>query len=439
MRLTARITRIAAGVLTSLLVAAPAYAQEAAAPAADSGDTAWVLMSTALVLLMTAPGLALFYGGLVSRKNVLSTLMHSFFTICLVGVQWVLIGYTVAFGSDKGGILGGLDFLGLSGVGMAPNGAATVPHLAFAIFQGVFAIITVALITGAFAERMKFGAYVLFSLLWATLVYGPLAHWVWGGGWLQKLGALDFAGGLVVHISSGVSALVAAVMVGKRYAKPTHPHNIPYVMIGGGLLFFGWLGFNGGSALGANGLAALAVATTFTSGAAGGLLWTLFEWNHRRKPSLIGTVSGVVAGLVGITPAAGYVSIPAALAIGATTAVVCYLGVNKVKAYFGYDDALDVFGVHGLGGIWGALSTGLFASSAINPAGADGLIFGNAALLGAQAVSVLAAVAFSVAGTFLILKVVSAVTALRASQEEEQAGLDRVLHGEVAYTKAQET
>lgn len=426
------------GALFALLAATPVYAAEAAAPGVDSGDTAWILISTALVLMMTAPGLALFYGGLVSRKNVLSTLMHNFFIICLIGVQWVLVGYTLSFGSDIGSLVGGLEFLGLTGVGMAPAGEATIPHLAFAIYQGVFAVITVALMSGAFAERMKFGAYVLFSLLWATIVYGPLAHWVWGGGWLQQLGALDFAGGLVVHVSSGVSALVAALVVGRRHGYPlraSRPHNIPYVVIGGGLLWFGWFGFNGGSALAANGLAALAIATTFASAAAGGLVWTMVEWLQRSKPGLTGTVSGVVAGLVGITPAAGFVTLPSALVIGATTALVCYLGVTRVKAFFGYDDTLDVFGVHGLGGIWGALATGVFATTSVNPAGADGLLAGNAALLGAQAVSVLAVIAFAVTGTYVILKVVGAVTMLRASREEEIAGMDISLHGEVAYTK----
>jgi Amt family ammonium transporter len=421
-----------------LALSLPAYAQdaEAAQPAISGGDTAWLLTSTALVMLMTAPGLALFYGGLVSQRNVLSTLMHSFFMLCLISVQWVLWGYTLSFGPDKGGFIGGFDYLLFGGVGQDPNTGSTIPHLAFAMYQAVFAIITVALITGAFAERIKFGAFVMFSVLWATLVYDPLAHWVWGGGWLMKLGALDFAGGTVVHISSGVSALVAAMVIGKRVCYPDKtlpPHNLAFTVIGAGLLWFGWFGFNAGSALGASGLAASAFATTNTAAAAAGLAWAFIEWAFRGKPTILGVASGAVAGLVAITPAAGYVAIPASIAIGAGASIICYLGINALKPRFGYDDTLDVFGVHGLGGTWGAIATGIFASKAVNPAGADGLIYGNAGQLVNQLIGVGASWLLAGAGTFVILKVVGLVTSLRVTSEEEIAGLDVALHGEVAY------
>lgn len=406
-------------------------------PQISAGDTAWLLVATALVMMMTAPGLALFYGGLVARRNVLSTLMHSFFLLCLMTVEWVVIGYSMAFGSDVGGFVGSLRHLFLSGVGLDAFPNTGIPALLFAMYQGMFAIITPALISGAIAERMRFGAYVLFTLLWAILVYNPLAHWVWGGGWLQKLGALDFAGGTVVHISAGISALVAAIVVGRRTGYPeaaSHPHNIPMVLIGGGLLWFGWFGFNGGSALGAGGLAALALATTHVAAAAAGLAWALLEWAHKGKPSVVGTVSGAVAGLVGITPAAGYVTIPAALAIGMGAALVGYLGVNVLKPRLGYDDTLDVFGVHGLCGIWGAIATGLFATKAVNEAGADGLLYGNPGQLWVQIIGVVAAAALSAVGTYIILKLVAAVTPLRATRDEERTGMDLVLHGEVAYS-----
>jgi ammonium transporter, Amt family len=426
-------TLLAAGLA---FLSLPAFAQEAAPPAVNSGDTAWLLTSTALVMLMTAPGLALFYGGLVSHRNYLSTLMHSFFLLCLISVQWVLFGYTLAFGPDRGGLIGGLDFLFFGGVGQDPIAGQTIPHLAFAIYQGVFAVITPALITGAFAERMRFSAFVLFSLLWATLVYDPLAHWVWGGGWLMKRGALDFAGGTVVHISSGVSALIAAIMVGRRRGHPHAsfpPHCVPMTLLGGSLLWFGWFGFNAGSALGASGLAASAFVTTHTAAAVTGLSWALIEWVHRGKPTVLGSVTGAVAGLVAITPAAGYVTVPAAFAIGIGCAVICYLGVNLLKPRFGYDDSLDVFGVHGLGGTWGALATGLFATKAVNPAGADGLFYGNPGQLGIQFLGVAAGWVLAIVGTFLILSLVKLVVPLRVADEDEITGLDVSLHGEVAY------
>jgi Amt family ammonium transporter len=416
------------------LLSLPAFAE--GAPAVNSGDTAWLLTSAALVMMMTAPGLALFYGGLVSHRNFLSTLMHSFFLLCLISVQWVLFGYTLSFGPDKGGLIGGLDYLFFGGVGQEPLAGQTIPHLAFAIYQCVFAVITPALIAGAFAERMRFSAFVLFSLLWATLVYDPLAHWVWGGGWLMKQGALDFAGGTVVHISSGVSALVAAIMVGRRRGHPEQPfppHSVPLTLVGGALLWFGWFGFNAGSALGAAGLAASAFVTTHTAAATTGLAWAFIEWVHRGKPTVLGTVTGAVAGLVAITPAAGYVTVPAALAIGVGAATVCYLGVNFLKPRFGYDDSLDVFGVHGIGGTWGALATGLFATRTVNPAGADGLFYGNPGQLGTQALGAVAAWGMAIAGTFVILSLIKRFIPLRVSEEDEIGGLDLALHGEVAY------
>ena len=408
-----------------------------AAPTVNTGDTAWVLASTALVMLMTAPGLALFYGGLVGQKNLLSTLMHSFFLVCLISVQWVLFGYSLAFGS--GGIVGGTDFLLFGGVGQGPHSfyGPTVPHMAFAIYQCMFAVITPALISGAIAERMRFSAYVLFTLLWATLVYDPLAHWVWAAdGWLLKLPALDFAGGTVVHVSSGVSALVACLMLGKRTGYPKRafpPHSITFTLVGGALLWFGWFGFNAGSALGANGLAAQAFVNTNTAAATTGLTWALIEWVLRGKPTVLGTVTGAVAGLVAITPAAGFVTVSSSILIGLGCAVVCYLGLNVLKPRLGYDDALDVFGVHGLGGTWGALATGLFATKAVNAAGADGLFYGNPAQLLNQVKGVGASWILAIVGTFVILKVVSLLTPLRVAEEDEMAGLDLALHGEVAY------
>lgn len=406
----------------------------------DSGDTAWMLAATALVMLMTAPGLALFYGGLVAQRNLLSTLMHSFFLLCLISVQWVLWGYSLSFGSNSGSFIGGLDYLFFQGVGPDPVAGSHIPHLAFAMYQGMFAVITAALISGAFAERMKFSAFVLFSILWTTLVYDPLAHWVWGGGWLMKLGALDFAGGTVVHVSSGVSALVAAMVVGRRSGYPERsfpPHNLTLTVIGASLLWFGWFGFNAGSALGAGGLAASAFSTTHTGAATAGMTWAFLEWIYRGKPTVLGAATGVVAGLVAITPAAGYVTVSASLVIGTAAGLVCYWGVNTLKRRFGYDDSLDVFGVHGLGGTWGALATGIFASKAVNPAGADGLLYRNSGQLGIQLASVVVSWALAGVGTFVILKAVALLTPLRATEEDEIIGLDLALHGESAYNPSE--
>jgi len=425
---------LAALVVLLLGGVATAQAQDATTTI-NAGDTAWLLASAALVMLMTAPGLALFYGGLVSQRNMLSTLMHSFFLLCLISVQWVVVGYSLAFA--PGGLVGGLGHLFFAGVGQeAAPLASGVPHLAFAIYQGMFAIITPALITGAFAERMKFSVFVVFSLLWATIVYDPLCHWVWGGGWLGSIGALDFAGGTVVHISSGVSALVAAIMIGKRMGYPRRlfpPHSLTLTLVGGSLLWFGWFGFNGGSALASNGLAAQAFATTHVAAATTGLAWALIEWVHRKKATVLGAVTGAVAGLVAITPAAGFVTIPSAMAIGIGCAAVCYLGVNLLKPRFGYDDSLDVFGVHGLGGTWGALATGLFATTSVNPAGRDGLLYGNPGQLWTQFLSVAAGWGLAIVGTALILGVIKLFTSLRVGEEEEVTGLDLSLHGEAAY------
>ncbi|EGO61894.1 ammonium transporter [Acetonema longum] len=407
-------------------------------PAIDTGDTAFVLISAALVMLMT-PGLALFYGGMVRSKNVLSTIMQSFFILGLISVQWALFGYSLAFGPDIGSLIGDLSWFGLNGVGQEPNAdyAGTIPQFAFMIFQGMFAVITPALLTGSFAERMRFPALVVFTLLWATLVYDPLAHWVWGvGGWLRNLGALDFAGGTVVHISSGVSGLVIALLLGKRKGYGSEvilPHHLPMTVLGAALLWFGWFGFNAGSALGANGLAASAFVTTHIAAAAATVSWVLTEWLDHGKPTLLGAASGCVAGLVAITPGAGFVNVPSALIIGLLGGVVCYLAVSKLKAKLGYDDSLDVFGVHGIGGTWGALATGLFASKAVNSAGADGLFFGNPEQLLLQAYGVLAGWIFAAVMTFIIIKVVGLFMKLRAKEDQEVQGLDISDHGERGY------
>lgn len=404
----------------------------------DTGDTTFSILSTALVFIMT-PGLAFFYGGMVRKKNVLNTMMNSFVIIGLISIQWIIFGYSIAFGPDKFHLIGGLNWLGFNGVGGAPNAdyAATIPHAAFAMYQMMFAIITPALISGAFAERMRFPAFLIFVLLWATFVYDPLAHWVWGvNGWLRNLGALDFAGGTVVHISSGVAGLVAAIMIGKRKGyrtSPMIPHNIPFVVLGASILWFGWFGFNAGSALSANELALTAFVTTNTSAAAALLSWIVVEWMHHGKPTLLGAATGAVVGLVAITPAAGYVSPLSAIIFGLLVSPICYTAVSYFKAKLGYDDSLDAFGCHGIGGIFGALATGLFASKSVNPQGSDGLFFGNPAQLGIQALSVVVTIVLSAVLTFVILKVISLFTPLRVSESEELEGLDNAQHGEDAY------
>jgi ammonium transporter, Amt family len=403
----------------------------------NGADTVWILISSALVMLMT-PGLALFYGGMVRRKNILSTLMMSFVCLGLVGLLWVLYGYSLAFGADKGGFIGGFNFIGLNNVGQGPSSvyATTVPQLAFMIYQAMFAIITVALITGSIVERMKFSALVLFSALWLTIVYLPVTHWVWGnGGWLAKLGVLDFAGGSVVHVNAGISALALALLLGKRRGFPTdsmEPNNIPLVVLGAGLLWFGWFGFNAGSALTAGGLAANAFVTTNTSAAAAALTWMVISWIYRR-PTVLGMVTGAVAGLATITPAAGYVTPLSAVAIGIAASIVCYYSMLLFKTKLGFDDSLDVFAVHGIGGILGMLSVGVFASLAVNPAGANGLIFGNGVQLLKQLIGIVCVGAYALAITIIIGKLIDVTIGLRVNQSEETVGLDISQHGERAY------
>jgi Amt family ammonium transporter len=418
-----------------LLFATAAWAQQPASAKVNAGDTAWVLISSALVMLMT-PGLAFFYCGMVRRKNVLGTIMHSYILLGLITVQWVLWGYTLAFGPDVGGVIGKLTWIGLHGVGAVPNPdyAPTIPHEAFMAFQMMFAIITPALIFGAVAERMKFSAMVVFSLLWATLVYDPICHWVWNvDGWLHKLGALDFAGGTVVHVSSGISALVCALVLGaRRGEKKMEPHNMTLTVLGAGLLWFGWFGFNAGSALAANGLAATAFVNTHVASASAALSWTVLEWRLRGKPSLLGAVSGCVAGLVAVTPAAGFVSVLGALAIGCMGGAACYYGVT-VKNKFRFDDTLDAFGIHGVGGTVGALLTGVFCTAAVNEAGANGLIYGNPMQMMRQAAAVGATIVYAVVVTWILLKAVDTFVGLRVSPEEEEQGLDWTQHGETGY------
>jgi len=406
----------------------------------NAGDTAWVLISTVLVFVMT-PGLAFFYGGLVRRKNVLSILMQCFIIMCVISLQWVLYGYSLAFGPDTGwGLIGGLSWVGLSGVGGSPNGdyASTIPHLAFMMFQAMFAIITPALIIGAFAERVRFSAFHVMTVLWATLVYDPLAHWVWGsGGWMRNLGALDFAGGIVVHVSSGISALVMAILLGKRigYEKePFRPHNLPFTVLGGALLWFGWFGFNAGSALGANELAANAFVTTNTATAAAGLTWALIEWRLSGAPTVLGAVTGAVAGLVAVTPACGFVTPVNAIFIGVSVSVICYAAIAVVKGRLGYDDSLDAFGVHGVGGAWGTIATGLLAEKAVNAAGADGLFFGGLHQFLVQLMLVGVTVLYAGVVTFILFKVVDALLGMKVDRKSEILGLDLSQQCESAYT-----
>jgi Amt family ammonium transporter len=399
-------------------------------------DTSFMIFSTALVMLMT-PGLALFYGGMVRRKNILNTTAKSYAAMVLISIQWILIGYTLCFGKDTGGMIGSLQWLGLNGVGFAPNPdyAANLPAQLFMLFQLMFAIITPALISGALVERMNFLAFSIFVIVWGTLVYDPIAHWVWGvGGWLRTLGALDFAGGDVVHISSGVSALVAALMLGRRRKLETiTPHNVPLTLLGAGLLWFGWFGFNAGSALGVNSVALNAFITTNTAAAAAAASWAVCELIHRGKITCLGIGTGIVVGLVNITPAAGFVSPMASLAIGAIGGAISFFAVTVIKARFKYDDALDAFGCHGIGGIWGGIATGIFASKAINPAGADGLLHGNPKLVLIQLAAIVVTAAYSALMTFVILKLIDKVIKIRVSVEEEREGLDIALHGEEAY------
>ncbi len=420
-------------IISVLMLSMPALAAEA--PQIDSGDTAWVLASAALVMIMI-PAVGLFYGGMVRKKNALSTIMFSFAILALISVQWVLFGYTLSFGPDVGGIIGNLDWAGLIGVGQEPNPdyAATIPALAFMVFQGMFAIITVALITGAFVERIKFSAFILFALLWATFVYDPIAHWVWGvGGWLRDLGALDFAGGTVVHISSGASALAVALVIGARkgFGKYSmEPHNIPMVVLGAVLLWFGWFGFNGGSAVASGGLAASAFVVTNTAAASAALMWMLLSWYYKR-PSVLGTATGAVVGLVAITPASGFVTPMAAIVIGAIAAVLSYYAMLlRMKSKI--DESLDVWACHGVGGTWGAIATGIFATAAVNSAG-SGLVDGNAGQVVTQIIAVAATGIYAFIATFVIAKAIDATVGLRVRDEEEAVGLDVAQHAEKAY------
>jgi Amt family ammonium transporter len=405
--------------------------------AVNAADTAWILISSALVMLMT-PGVAFFYGGMVRRKNLLSTLMMSFFCLGLVGILWIVYGYSLAFGTDYGGFIGGFNYFGLSNVGQEPSSiyASTVPHLAFMIFQAMFAIITVALFTGAIVERVKFSSLLIFAALWMTLVYSPVTHWVWGdGGWLAELGVLDFAGGAVVHINAGVSALALVLLLGKRRGFPQdamEPNNVPLVVLGAGLLWFGWFGFNAGSALASDGLAASAFVTTNTAAATAAFTWMIIGWIHHR-PTIMGTVTGAIAGLATVTPAAGFVSPIAAIPIGIAAAVVCYYVLILFKSKLGFDDSLDVFAVHGVGGILGMLSVGIFATLAVNSAGADGLIYGSATQLLKQIAGIVTVGAYAFVVTWVLGKIVAATIGLRVGQPEEMVGLDLSQHGERAY------
>jgi len=413
---------------------------QAAAPPAvvNSGDTAWVLVSAALVMLMT-PGLAFFYGGLVRRKNMLSVLMQCLMILCLISLQWVVLGYSLSFAPGNG-LIGGLKWLFLHGVGLEPNAdyAATIPHEVFMMFQMMFAVITPALIIGAFAERMKFSSLCIFMLLWATLVYDPVAHWVWGlGGFIRQWGALDFAGGTVVHINAGMTALASALALGRRQGYPegiSPPHNLPFAVLGAALLWFGWFGFNAGSALGAGGLAGSAFTVTHIAAAAAGVTWALLDWVKHKRPTTLGMITGVVAGLVAITPASGFVTPMGAIFIGLGAGLIPWVVVTYIKTSLGYDDSLDAFGVHGIGGMWGAIATGLFATKAVNPAGADGLLYGNPVLLWIQIKAVFVTVVWSFVLGFVLLKLVDVFMGLRVSEHEERVGLDLTLHREAAYT-----
>jgi ammonium transporter, Amt family len=420
----------------ALLAALPGAAAAADGSAIDGGDTAWLLISTALVMVML-PGLALFYGGLVRKKNVLSTIMHSFFGLALVSIVWVLVGFSLAFGTDVGGygLIGNLDYVGFMNVGLEPSTiyGVTIPFVLFAAFQLMFAAITPALITGAFAERKRFGAFVLFTILWSILVYSPIAHWVWAAdGGLFQLGALDFAGGTVVHASSGISALIVALLIGRRVVngEGLEPHDIPMTVLGAGLLWFGWFGFNAGSALSANGLAANALLVTNTAAAAATITWVLIQYVHKKKVSVVGAACGAVAGLVAITPASGFVTAGGALVIGLAVGVICY-SATLLRSRLRIDDALDVFAVHGVGGTFGAIATGIFATTAINAY--PGLIDGNPSQVVTQFVAIGAVIAYAVIATFIIVKVVDVILGLRVNSADEEMGLDMAVHGEVAY------
>lgn len=430
--------------------AATAAAAPAPTPVISAGNTAWLIVATALVMLMTIPGLALFYGGLVRRKNVLSVLMQCFFITAVISLEWIAFGYSNAFGSSKGFLapyIGGFDWAFLKGIGVndvspyyISQATERIPHFVFILFQCMFAVITPALIIGAFAERMKFKGFVIFTILWAVLVYNPVAHWVWSGdGWLFKLGALDFAGGTVVHINAGIAAIVTAVMLGKRKyydGHPTLPHNIPMVAIGAGLLWFGWFGFNAGSGLAADGLAGSAFLATHIATAAAALMWAVLEWIVNKKPTIVGICTGAVAGLVAITPAAGFVDVTGAIIIGLLVSVLCFIMVSVVKPKLGYDDSLDAFGVHGIGGIFGALATGLLATPFVQSA-YSGAFYGNPKQFLIQLIAVGSTIVYSGILTVVIFKIVDKLVGIRATGQEETIGLDISQHEEIAYTEAE--
>lgn len=404
----------------------------------DTGNTAWVLIAAAMVFFMT-PGLALFYGGMARSKNVLSTIMQSFFLIGVISVEFMLIGYTLIFGDDVHGIIGSLNKIGLMGTENSIMEGANIPEMAFIAFQCMFAIITPAIMSGSITGRMRFAPFVVFAVIWSVLIYNPMAHWVWGGGFLANLGALDFAGGLVIHVLSGVSGLVLCLLLGRRrgYGRmPMLPHHLPMTVLGGAMLWFGWFGFNAGSALGASTLAANAVLTTQMSAAIGIVGWVLVERYHRGKPTVLGAVSGGVSGLVAITPAAGFVTPVAAIPIGFVGAICCYVAVAVLKSKFGYDDSLDAFGIHGVGGMWGAIATGLFATVSVNPDGADGLFYGGNLLI-PQLISLVVAIALAIIGTTIIFKVVSLFMDMRVSISAESLGIDISEHGEGAYNQSE--
>ena len=404
----------------------------------DTGNTAWVLIAAAMVFFMT-PGLALFYGGMARSKNVLSTIMQSFFLIGVISVEFMLIGYTLIFGDDVHGIIGSLHKIGLMGTENSIMEGANIPEMAFIAFQCMFAIITPAIMSGSITGRMRFAPFVVFAIIWSILIYNPMAHWVWGGGFLANLGALDFAGGLVIHVLSGVSGLVLCLLLGRRrgYGRmPMLPHHLPMTVLGGAMLWFGWFGFNAGSALGAGPLAANAVLTTQMSAAIGIVGWVLVERYHRGKPTVLGAVSGGVSGLVAITPAAGFVTPVAAIPIGFIGAICCYVAVAILKSKFGYDDSLDAFGIHCVGGMWGAIATGLFATVSVNPDGADGLFYGGNLLI-PQLISLVVAIALAIIGTIIIFKVVSLFMDMRVSISAESLGIDISEHGEGAYNQSE--
>ncbi|MBU0729199.1 MAG: ammonium transporter [Proteobacteria bacterium] len=402
----------------------------------NTGDTAFIMAAAGLVLLMT-PGLALFYGGMVRSKNVLGTILQSFIMISLISLEWVYVGYSMSFGPDLGGFVGDLSWFALQGIGTEPSlvYATTIPQIVFMIYQCMFAVITPALITGAFAERMKFGPFILFSLAWAILVYNPVCHWIWGGGWLGARGVLDFAGGLVVHMTCGSAALAACLVLGPRkgYGKESFmPHNLPMTLMGTGLLWFGWFGFNGGSALAANGIAASAFVATHLAGMAGMAMWVIVEKIHRGKPTTLGAASGAIAGLATITPAAGFVGPNAAILIGLLAGAGCYYAVT-LKGRFGYDDSLDVVGIHGVGGLLGTICLGIFASKLVNPDGADGLLAGNPGFLGTQAFGIVVVGVYTFVISWILLKAIDVVWGLRLAVEDELSGLDLAEHSETAY------